>query len=217
MAKLPPMSTVLRHKVGHARKYIDSEYSVLEIAVGEKNPGEFAGFINKLIKDKTTHTVLIDKDKEKTVQHLRDLAKAKYLIETSVKNRADVLLITEASALSLNALLAYLKAAEQEHPPKVVIWEHPNMKQNDELHESIRKRLEELGLACHVRGRENVYVLGDAPAQFAFIDNPPKPTLLQNVLALLTLITIVCLVYAIVSYFLRSTTPITKSLANKPT
>jgi hypothetical protein len=210
------MSTTLRHKVLHARKYIKSEFSILEITVGEKNPGEFAGFINKLITDKTKHTVLVDRDKEKAVTHLRNLAKAKYSIATSVSDKADAVLVTEASVLSLNALLTYLGAAS-EFPPKLVIWEHPHMKQNDELHDSIRKRVEELGLSCHVRGRENVYVLGDKPDQFAFLDNPPLPSMLQNVTGLMAIFIIGYIVYAIMSYFLSSTVPTTKSLANNPT
>ncbi len=217
LKSIPKMPTILRNKVVHAQKYIKSEHSVLEIAVSEKSPGEFAGFINRLIRDKTKHTLLIAKDMKSTVSHLRNLAKADYSISTSVDNQADVILVNHASVLSLNALLTYLKSLRPDQPPQVVIWEHPHMKENDALHDAIRQAVETLGLACHVRGRENVYVLGEAPAQFAYLENPPRPTILHNVVALLAIFIIAYLVYALMSYFLSSTTPTTKSLAKSPT
>jgi hypothetical protein len=215
--KTPHVSLRLRAKVIHAQKFIKDTDSILEIAVGEKKPGEFAGFLNRLVKDKTKHTLLIDHGKEKSVIDVKELAKANYSIATSVTDHADVLVVSEATPLSLTALNTYLSKTPVERPPRVVIWEHPHMNQNDNLHDSIRKRVESLGLACHVRGRENVYVLGGAPEKFAYIENPPIPTLLHNATALLAVIVLAYVVYAFMSYFLSSTTPTTKSLANNPT
>ena len=204
-----PMS----RKIEHAKQFVKPDDTILELSL-QVSAGNFSGFLNTLLDDKTKQSVLLSFKNEEECKNLRELAEAKYEIVTDATKLTleySAVFVVEENEENLRALIEHLK----HHSPRLIVWEWKNANINSKLHEALHEQLKAKGYFPHVMGYENVY-LKHAPEQVKGIHNPPVPNISHYFYSTGFLILLVFLLYSFSNYFFCKITPTVKSLANKP-
>jgi hypothetical protein len=203
----------ISRKIEHAKQFVKPDDTILEFSL-QASAGNFAGFLNTLLDDKTKQSVLVSfKDKEACKQ-LKELAQAEYEIVTDPAKLSfeyTAVFVTEENESNLQALLEYVK----HHSPRLVVWEWKNANVHTKLHEALHAHFKEQKYFPHVMGYENVY-LDYEPEQIKNIHNPPTPNISHYFYSLVLLIALILVLYSCSNYFFCKITPTVKSLANKP-
>jgi hypothetical protein len=204
----------MTRKLQHAKKFVLPEDSILEFSLGA-SAGNFSGFLNTLLHDKTKHNVVLDFKDIDECQRLKELSKSQYSIVTMSKLQGTfsaVFLIDETRE-NLQALYAYLQANSD---VRLVVWQWKHEDEHKKLHVDLHALLTSYGLHPHVVGYENVYVRDIVPEQVKTIQNPPQPNISHAFYSILCILVFAFIVYKLSNYFFNKTTPTIKSLANKP-
>ena len=205
--------TQMTRKVEHAKQFLKPDDVVLEISL-DASVGDFSGFLNTLLDDKTKHSVLLSFKSKEECKRLRELADAKYDIFTDPAKldlSYSAVFVTEENEPNLKALLEFV----QTNTPRLIVWEWKNSNIYEQLHKSLHAHMKLNGYHPHVVGYENVY-LNYAPEQVKSIPNPPTASISHYVYSILFLFALVFAIHSLSGYFFCNIAPTVKSLANRP-
>ena len=204
---------VMTTKLLHAKQYLSPKDSVLELSLEAKG-GNFAGFINTLLEDKTKHSVVLKFKDVEECTNLRELAKAEYSILTEIDDKEyTAVIVAEETKENLDLLYTYLSTHTS---LRLVIWEWKHSNENEKEQKKLHAFLLENKFFPYVVGYENIYLSTEPPKEVKTIRNPPRPTISHNIYSILAIIAIAFIVYQASIYFFTKTTPKIKSLANNP-
>jgi hypothetical protein len=204
---------VMTTKLLHAKQYVSPKDSVLEFSLETKG-GNFAGFINTLLEDKTKHSVVLKFKDVDECTNFKELAKAEYSILTEIDDKEyTAVIVAEETKENLDALYTYLTTHTS---LRLVIWEWKHSNENEVVHKKLHALLLENKFFPYVVGYENIYLSTEPPKEVKTIHNPPRPTISHNIYSVLVIIVVAFIMYHASFYFFNRTTPITKSLANNP-
>jgi hypothetical protein len=203
----------MTRKIEHAKQFVKPDDTILEFSL-QVSAGNFSGFLNTLLEDKTRQSVLLSfKDVEKC-KNFKEMADAKYEIVSDPAKLSfeyTAVFVVEENEENLHALIDYLK----NNSPRLVVWEWKNANIHSKLHEALHAQLKAQGYFPHVVGYENVY-LDYAPEKVKGVDNPPLPNISHYVYSLVLLLVFVFIMYSLSRYFFCTITPTVKSLAKRP-
>jgi hypothetical protein len=205
----------ITRKVVHAKKFVKPDDSILEFSIGAA-AGNFSGFLNTLLDDKTKHSVIVEFKDVDECQQIKDLSKSSFSILTprsKVEEEYTAVFLTDETQQNLEAFYLHLQSNTD---VRLVVWQWKHENEYKKIHVDLHALLTSRGLHPHVVGYENVYVRDQVPEEVKTIGNPPLPTFSSSIYSVLIILVFTFIVYNLSSYFFRSTTPIIKSLANKP-